>query len=89
MSTGDVESSSGRRTRRYRITVQGELTQRFLEPLEGVFVDSSGDESILRCEIVDQAKLQGVLSWLYEHGIEILKVDPEDSIPEFLKPPGH
>ena len=89
MNTGDVEGSSGRRTRRYRITVQGEVTQRFLVPLEGVFVESSGDESILRCEIVDQAKLQGVLSWLYEHGIEILKVDPEDSIPEILKPPRH
>jgi hypothetical protein len=89
MCTGDAESSSGPRTRRYRITVQGELTQRFLGPLEGVLVESSGDESILCCEIIDQAKLQGVLSWLYEHGIEILKVDPEDSIPENLKPPRH
>ena len=59
----------------YRIVVRGELTERFAEPLEGVIVESAGDKSILRVEIVDQAKLQGTLSWLYDHGIDLLSVN--------------
>lgn len=47
-------------------------------PVAQVFVESTGDESILGCEVVDQAKLQAVLSWLYAHGVEIVSVMPDD-----------
>ena len=63
---------------RYRITVRAELTQTFVEPLGQVFVESTGDESILRCEIVDQAKLQAIINWLYERGVEIVSVTPDE-----------
>ena len=76
MEMGASERSS-RGERCYRITVRGELTQPFVDPLERVYVESCGDVSILRCEVVDQAKLQAVLSWLYAHGVEILSVTPD------------
>ena len=70
------EGFVGRKARRYRITVRGEVSQTFVEPLGQVFVESTGDESILRCEAVDQAKLQAVLGWLYTRGVEIVSVVP-------------
>ena len=70
----DSQGSAGRKPRRYRITVRGEVSHRFVEPLGQVFVESRGDESILDCEVVDRAKLHAVLSWLYARGIEIVSV---------------
>jgi hypothetical protein len=77
METGP-EGSAGRKARRYRITVRGEVSQTFVEPLGQVFVEPMGDESILRCEDVDQAKLQAVLGWLYTRGVEIVSVVPDN-----------
>ena len=71
---------------RYRITVRAELTQTFVEPLGQVFVESTGDESILRCEIVDQAKLQAIINWLYERGVEIVRLDPDDGADSVDRP---
>jgi hypothetical protein len=72
------DGSGGGKARRYRITVRGEVSQTFVEPLGEVFVESKGDESILCCEVVDQAKLQAVLGWLYARGVEIVSVVPDD-----------
>jgi hypothetical protein len=85
MDTGS-QGSAGRKARRYRITVRGEVSQTFVEPLGQVFVESTGDESILSCEAVDQAKLQAVLSWLYGRGVEIVSVIPDDSGAEPVNP---
>ena len=76
METGS-KGSAGRKPRCYRITVRGGVSQTFVEPLEQVFVESAGDESILYCEAVDQAKLQAVFSWLYARGVEIVSVIPD------------
>ena len=73
--------SPGRTAHLYRITVRAELTQTFVEPLGQVVVESTGDESILSCEVVDQAKLQTIFSWLYERGVEIISVAPHDGGP--------
>ena len=62
----------------YRIVVRGEFTERFAEPLEGVVVESAGVESTLRVENVDQARLQGILAWLYDHGIALVSVGPAE-----------
>ena len=72
------KGSAGRKPRCYRVTVRGEVSQTFVEPLEDVFVESTGDESTLVCEAVDQAKLQAVLSWLYARGVAIVSVIPGD-----------
>ena len=75
---GCPDRPARRKARRYRITVRGEVTQTFVEPLEQVFVESTGDKSILWCEGVDQAKLQAVLGWLYARGVEIVSVVPDE-----------
>jgi hypothetical protein len=85
MDTGS-QGSARRKARRYRITVRGEVSQTFVEPLGQVFVESTGDESILSCEVVDQAKLQAVLSWLYARGVEIESVIPDDGGAESVNP---
>jgi hypothetical protein len=85
METGS-KGSAGWKPRCYRITVRGEVSQTFVEPLEQVFVESPGDESILSCEDVDQAKLQAVLSWLYARGVEIVSVIPDDGGADSVDP---
>ena len=72
------QGSGGSKPRHYRITVRGEVSQTFVGPLEQVVVESTGAESILCCEAVDQAKLQAVFNWLYARGVEILSVVPAD-----------
>jgi hypothetical protein len=68
------------------ITVRGEVSQTFVEPLGEVFVESTGDESILGCEVADQSKLQAVLSWLYQRGVEIVSVVPNDDGADSMDP---
>jgi len=72
------DRSAARKAHHYRITVRGDLTQRFVEPLEEVFVESTGGKSVLGCEVADPAKLQAILEWLYARGIEIVSVVPDD-----------
>ncbi len=67
---------SGRATVSYRIVVRGEVTERFAGPLEGVVIEAAGDQSILRVEIVDQAKLHGILGWLFDHGVDLVSLYP-------------
>lgn len=89
MDSGSAERS-GRVPVCYRIVVRGEVTERFAEVLEGVFVDSAGAESILRVENADQAKLLAILGWLYDHGIELVSMrrvegtNPNDVAPRRL-----
>jgi hypothetical protein len=75
MNSGSA-GRSGRVPVCYQIVVRGEVTERFAEPLEGVVVERAGGQSILRVEVVDQAKLQGILGWLYDHGIDLVSVNP-------------
>jgi hypothetical protein len=67
---------SGRVPVSYRIVVRGEVSERFVEPLEGVVVETDGGRSILRVEIVDQAKLHAVLGWLFDHGVDLVSLSP-------------
>ena len=86
MDSGPVERS-GRAPVPYRIVVRGQLTERFTDPLEGVVIESAGIQSVLRVDVVDQAKLQGILGWLYEHGIDLVSVGPaDDAIPDAVAP---
>ena len=62
----------------YRIVVRGEITERFADVLEGIVVEAAGDESILRVEDADRAKLQSVLGWLYDHGVELVSLRRAD-----------
>jgi hypothetical protein len=63
---------------RYRIVIRGEIGEPLVGPLEGTSVELAGDESVLTVDLVDQAQLQGALSWLNDLGIEIVSVNPVD-----------
>ena len=63
---------------RYRIVIRGEIGEPLVGPLEGMSVELAGDESVLTVDLVDQAQLQGALSWLNHLGIEIVSVNPVD-----------
>jgi hypothetical protein len=56
--------------------VRGEVTERFAGPLEGVVIESASDQSILRVEIIDQARLHGILGWLFDHGVDLVSLNP-------------
>ena len=86
METG-WHGSTVRHAHRYRITVRARLAQTFVAPLEQVVVESTCDASVLDCEAVDQAKLQAILSWLFERGIEIVSVAPHHGSPDFVDEP--
>jgi hypothetical protein len=60
-----------------------EVSERFAEPLEGVVVELACGQSILRVEIVDQAKLRAVLGWLFDHGVDVVSLSPAaEAIPD-------
>jgi hypothetical protein len=61
---------------RYRLEVRGPVSPELLELLEKTTVGESGTSSILTCDIVDQARLQGVLGWLREEGVELVSLEP-------------
>ena len=59
----------------YRIVFRGTIPQPLVGPLEGMSIEVVGDESVLVGDIVDQAQLQGVISWLSDLGIEIVSIN--------------
>jgi hypothetical protein len=74
----DSAAHSGHLPVSYRIVVRGQLTERFADVLDGVVVEQAGDESVLRVEDADPARLQSVLGWLYDHGAELVSVRRAD-----------
>ena len=63
---------------RYRIVVRGSISADLLARLDQPMVGEPDAISTLTCEIVDQTKLQAMLSWLQDEGIEIVRVEPAD-----------
>jgi hypothetical protein len=61
---------------RYAIVIRGTLGQPLVGPLEGMAVEVAGEESVLTGDVVDQAQLQGVISWLSDLGIEVVSINP-------------
>ena len=72
---------SGHESVPYRIVIRGELSEPLVGPLEGMTVQVVGEESVLTGDILDQAQLQGALSWLTTLGVEIVSVNPGDDRP--------
>ena len=62
----------------YRIVIRGELGEPLVGPLEGMTIELAGEESVLVGDLLDQAQLQGVLSWLTKLGVEIVSVNPAE-----------
>ena len=72
-------SRSGHDRVPYRIVIRGELVEPLVGPMEGMTVEVVGEESVLTGDLLDQAQLQGVLSWLNTLGVEIVSVNPSDA----------
>jgi hypothetical protein len=69
-------AQTGRSAVRYGIVIRGTISQPLVGPLEGMSLEAVGEEAVLTGDIVDQAQLQGVISWLSDLGIEIVSINP-------------
>lgn len=67
---------TGQTAVRYGIVIRGTMSQPLVGPLDGMRVEAAGEESVLVGDIVDQAQLQGVVSWLSCLGVEIVSINP-------------
>ena len=67
---------TGRTAVRYRIVIRGTIGQPLIGPVEGMRLESDGEDAALVGDIVDQAQLQGVIGWLRDLGVEIVSINP-------------
>jgi hypothetical protein len=72
-----------RQPRRYRIVIEGELSERFASEFEGMSVESGHGKTYLWGEVIDQSHLHGVLARIQDLGLELVSVTkvPEGSSP--------
>ena len=63
---------------RYRLVVDGELSNRYSRAFEGLDVESREGVTVIRGTIVDQAHLHGVLDTIEGLGIKLVSVSPEE-----------
>ena len=61
--------------RRYTVTVQGRLGERFAEAFPGATIQAGQGETHLLTEPFDQAQLHGLLTRVRDFGMDILAVD--------------
>jgi len=62
---------------RYRITVEGRLTEHLASAFEGFALEAGKQHSVLVGEIQDQAHLFGVLDRVRNLGLELVSVHDE------------
>jgi hypothetical protein len=72
-----------RQPRRYRIVIDGELSQRFASEFEGMSLESGRGKTFLWGEVVDQSHLHGILARIQDLGLDLVSIaeDPEGSSP--------
>jgi hypothetical protein len=72
-----------RQPRRYRIVIEGELSDRFATEFEGMSLESGRGKTFLQGEVVDQSHLHGILVRIQDLGLELVSVTkvPEGSSP--------
>ena len=62
-------------SKRYRVVVNGRLSERFMQGFEGLTLETGRGRSTLSGPFVDQAQLFGLLDLLRDFGIELVSVD--------------
>jgi hypothetical protein len=72
-----------RQPRRYRIVIEGELSERFTSEFEGMSLESGRGKTFLWGEVIDQSHLHGILARIQDLGLELVSVTevPEGSSP--------
>lgn len=62
---------------RYRIVVDGRLSERFAAGFEGMTLESANGQTALVGEFSDEAQLYGLLDRLRDFGIELVSVNAD------------
>jgi hypothetical protein len=60
---------------RYEIVIRGRLSSRYQSAFDDVTLVPCAGETTLRADIVDQARLYGLLNRLRDLGIELIRVE--------------
>jgi hypothetical protein len=60
---------------RYRITVEGRLSEWFAPAFDGMSLETSSGHTTLTGEVVDQAQLYGLIVRLRDFGVELIDVE--------------
>ncbi len=63
----------------YQITVKGALTEKWAEWFNGMLIsyehnNESSPNTILTCQVRDQAELNGILNWLHNLNLTLVRV---------------
>ncbi len=69
------------RTKRYRIVVEGRLSERFADGFGLHGLDVHDGVTVLDVDIVDQAHLYGLLDGFRDFALELVKVEKIEEVP--------
>jgi hypothetical protein len=72
-SSSSSSSSSGSTV--YRIVVREELSERFAVAFEGMEMKTTGGQTVLTGEIIDQPQLHGILTRIGSLGLKLVSVE--------------
>ena len=68
-------------SRRYTVTVQGRLGERFRCTFPGVSIEPGPGHTVLVTDLFDQAQLHGLLSRVRDFGFDLLAVEALPAAP--------
>jgi hypothetical protein len=68
-------SSSSSGSTVYRIVVREELSERFAVAFEGMEMKTTGGQTVLTGEIIDQPQLHGILTRIGSLGLKLVSVE--------------
>ena len=71
-------------SRRYAVTVQGRLGERFSSTFPGVSIEPEQGRTRLLTEPFDQGQLHGLLSRVRDFGFDLLAVEAMPAVPNQL-----
>ena len=74
--------------RRFRITVRGQVGERFGEIFGSVDTEIIGDRTSVVGRAVDQANLDGILAYLRNLGIELVSLETWEDVASFEEQTG-
>jgi ribosomal protein L9 len=74
--------------RRFRITVRGQLGERFGEIFGSVDTEIIGDHTRVAGRAIDQANLDGILAYLRNLGIELISLETWEDVASFEEQTG-
>jgi hypothetical protein len=60
--------------RSYRVTVRGNMSDRFASAFDGVTVERGKSTTVLVCRLRDQAELYGLLNRLRDFGLDLVEL---------------